>query len=245
MFKTVNFHLYRNDEHIQLNKDILYVCEQSNPETLKIKGQFDTMKTGTELLETAYLQTRGSELTKKIVEEDEKRDRLIIGIEIIADGNTHHYIPEHAEVGERIVNHIKKYGSPVARMNYQAETTALSDLIDFAKNDTKLQAAVALLGLTEWFTKLEESNIEFNRLFMMRVDEEAGKPKLNLKELRAESIAHYRELVKHLSAHATVSPSDLYETVTNKFNELTDKYNHLRRKSKGETGEDEQDIADV
>ncbi len=229
MFNAPKLTRFGNDEHIQFNKDILYVCEQSNPDTLNIRSQFDALKAGTEQLETAYLQTQGSELTKKIQAEDEKRDNLILGIEKISDGNTFHYIIEHAEAAERILSHIHKYGSSIARMNYQAETTALTDLIDFAKNDTKLQAAVTLLGLTEWFTKLEESNIEFNRLYMMRVDEEAGKPKINLKELRAESISQYRELTKHLSAHALLSPSELYESTINKFNELIDKYNALRR----------------
>lgn len=231
MFKTVNYQFFRNDEHIQFNKDILYVCGQSNPETLNVKEQFNALKTVTEQLETAYLQTRGSELTKKITDEDDKRDRYITGIEKCTNGNTHHFNPEHAEAAEKLLSHIHKYGSTVAGMNYQAETTTLTDLIDFAKNDDKLQAAVTLLGLNEWFGKLEESNIEFNRLYMMRIDEEAGKPKLNLKELRTESVVHYRELIKHLSAHALLSPSELYETTTNKFNELIDKYNHLRRKS--------------
>ncbi|MCD4794923.1 MAG: hypothetical protein K8R54_16940 [Bacteroidales bacterium] len=229
MFNAPKLTRFRNDEHIQFNKDIQYVCEQANPDTLNIKTQFDIMKAGTVKMETAYLQLRGSELTKKLEDKDYIRDNFIIGIEKIADAFTHHFNEEYTEAGERVLTHIKKYGRSIARMNYQAETTALTDLIDFAKNDTKLQAAVTLLGLNEWFTKLEESNIEFNRLYMVRVDEEAGKPKLNLKELRTESIAQYRELIKHLSSHAVVSPSELYESTINKFNELIDKYNALRR----------------
>ncbi len=230
MLKSVSFHLLRNDEHIQFVKDVLYICEKSNPDTLNIKAQFDELKTGLRQLETAYLQTKGSELTIKIEAKDENRDNLIIGIEKIAEGNTYHYIEKQAEAAERILSHIKKYGNTIARMNYQAETTALNDLIDFAKNDTKLKAAITLLNLTEWFTNLEESNTEFNELYMQRVDEEAGKPKLNLKALRKDSITQYRELDKFLTSNAIINPSELYQSTANKINELIDKYNVLRRK---------------
>lgn len=239
MFNSAHFHQYRNDEYIQFCKDVQQVCEQANPETLQVKEQLDIMKTGTVKMETAYLQTKGSELTKKITAEDDVRDIAINGISKMADAYTHHYNTEFVEAGERILSHIKKYGTSIAEMNYQAETTALTDLIDFVKNDEKLNAAVTVLNMNEWFTKLEESNTEFNSLYMQRIDEEAGKPKLNLKELRKESVGYYRKLTDHLQAYATVNPSDLYESTINKFNELTDKYNHIRKKKKGNTTDDE------
>jgi len=229
MINTARFSKYRNDEHIQFVKDILYICEQSNPVTLKVEEQFKKLKKNLELLETAYLQIRGSELTSKIQAEDDVRDNLIIGIEKVADGYTHHYKEQNVDAAKRLLIHIKKYGNNIARMNYQAETTALNDIIDFTKTDTKLKAAVSLLGLTEWFTKLEESNIKFNDLYMVRITEKAAQPKLNLKEVRQESTILYQNLVLHISSHATINPSKLYTSTINKFNELIDKYNGIRK----------------
>ena len=116
-------------------------------------------------------------------------------------------------------------------------TTALNDFIDHYKNDNKLNAAVTLLGMNEWFVKLEESNIAFNDLYIMRVKENAGKPDLNLKELRKESAIQYRKLVKHLEAGNIINPSDLYNKVLKEINQLIDKYNSIRRKHK--SGDDE------
>ena len=75
---------------------------------------------------------------------------------------------------------------------------------------------------------------------MMRIDEQAGKQNGNLRELRAQSIEDYNELIKHLTAHATINPSELYTKTINMINELIDKYNSLRRKRK-EKGEEEGD----
>ena len=229
MFKSVNFYLLRNDEHIALNNDLLYVCEEADPVTLKTETQFNDFKAGNVKLETAYLQHRGSELTKKIVGEDYVRDSYAIGIEMFAESMTHHFNPDFVEAGKQILREFNKYGSSIARKNYNAETTALKDLIDNFKNVPKLQAAVTTLSIPEWFTKLEESNTEFHRLYMIRNDEETDKPDLNLKELRIESVAQYRELVKHLSSHAVITPLAVYDKTIKRFNDLIDKYNGLRR----------------
>ena len=237
MMKTPQLLRYHNDEHIQFNRDIKRVCEDSNPDTLNVRTKFDSFASGIELMETAYLQTRGSELTKKIIAEDEVRDNLITGIEKGAEFYTYHFNPDYVEAGNRLLIHIHKYGDTIARLSYQAETTALNDFIDHYKNDNKLNAAVTLLGMNEWFVKLEESNIAFNDLYIMRVKENAGKPDLNLKELRKESAIQYRKLVKHLEAGNIINPSDLYNKVLKEINQLIDKYNSIRRKHK--SGDDE------
>ena len=242
MIKTPFLLRFHNDEHIQFNKDVLTVCEDSNTETLQIQNQFDALKAGTEHLESSFLHLRGSELTQKIIDEDEKRDELIIGIEKVADGFTRHFNPKHAEAADLLLRHIQKYGHNIARMNYQAETTALNDLIDFVKNDKKMQTAVSVLGFNEWFEKLEEYNTQFNRLYIQRVKEEAGKPVLSLKVLRKDSIQHFKDLSKYIEAQALINPSEQYETVMKEINKLIDKYNRLRRKSKGNGAQTDDDF---
>ncbi len=230
MIKSIQLLRLRNDEHVQFNNDILKICEENNPEALKIKNQYDKLLAGTQKTEQAYLQTRGSELTKKITAEDETRDKLVTGIEQGAVFYTYHFDDEYAEAAQLLLQEIKKYGSSIARMNYQAETAALNDLIDNAKNNDKLKAAITLLGLNPWFTKLEESNNKFNDLYIERIKENAQKPDLNLKELRKETAEQYKELVKHAEANALLNPSEQYENFIKQINNLIDKYNNIHRK---------------
>jgi len=232
MISSFNFSKLRNDEHIQFIKDVLKIIETNDPDALLVKLLWDILKEKNILCENAYLLLRKSELTKKIVDKDDRRDNDATGIKKIVEGYIHHYENDKAEAAELILSHMNKYGSNIAKMNYQAETTAITDLTEYVKNDPKMKAAADLLFLTDWFNALEQANIEFNELYMLRIDEQAGKNNDNLKELRAETVSAYNELIKHLSAHALITPSELYEKTTNMINELIDKYSSLRKKQR-------------
>ena len=237
MINNIKLTQLRNDEFIQFIRDLLKIIETLGTNALQLLIQFSKLLETIAEAEKVYLQTRGSELTKKISEADTLRDNDISGIKLIAEAYTYHFDAAKVEAAELILSHIKKYGGNIAKMNYQAETTALNDFADHTENDSKLSAAIDLLGLREWLTTLKSNNIAFNELYMMRIDEQAGKPNGNLRELRAQSVEDYKELIKHLTAHATISPSDLYTKAINMINELIDKYNSLRRKRK-DKGED-------
>lgn len=242
MIETLNFKQIRNSEHIQFNKAVLHVCEVHNPETLHIKAQFDALKETNDSMESVFKTARGNVITQEIITEDENRDRLTVGFTMVVTGYTNYYLPEKKEAAELILAHIKKYGNTIAYLNYVAETATLNDLIDGIEADTELTAAVTLLGLNDWITELKARNTEFNRLFELRAEKEAGKTKLKLRELRSEAVVCYRNLIKYLDAASIMHPSDVYETVTNEINEFIDKYSNLRRKHK--PGEDTEEPFD-
>jgi len=227
MLKTARLQRYRNDQHIQFNNDLDQIITDSDPVILNVKQQHDDLKEGNAEMEAVYKTLKASELTDKITAEDDVRDNLIAGIEKLADGFTHHFETDHTDAAKLILMHTGKYGTTIARLKYQAETTALNDLIDSSKNDSKLNAAVSLLSLNQWFVKLEESNNRFKNLFMVRVKDNAEKPDAKLKDLRKESIVQYKELAKHLESHAVVTPSALYTKVIKEINQLIDKYNMM------------------
>jgi len=228
MIQALDFNQIRNSEHIQFNNAILHVCEQHNPETLHIKPQYDALKVSNDTMETIFKTARGNVLTQDIITEDEKRDRLIIGFSQAVNAYTNHYITEKVEAAEILAAHINKYGNTIAHLNYVAETATLFDLIDGIENNTDITAAVTILGLDDWITEMKASNTEFNRLYELRAEQEAGKTKLNLRELRIESVNCYRELIKYLQAASIMHPSDIFETVTNEINEFIYKYTNLR-----------------
>lgn len=165
---------------------------------------------------------------------DDKRDCFINGIIEVIKGYTNHFSMNKIEAAELLKAHINKYGKRIDKMNYNAETVVLNDLIDGIETNTELKDAVNLLGISDWITELKASNTEFNRLYELRAEEEAGKTKLVLRELRNESVKTYRDLIKYFEAASIMHPSEVYEPAANKINEFIDKYNSLRRKSKPE-----------
>jgi len=243
MLKIPYLQSFRNASHIQFNNDVVSICEDNDPVVLKIREQLDAFKAGTVKMEDLYKLMQGSAVTVKITQEDNFRDNLIIGIEKAADAFTHHFNPDFVDAANLLLKHIRKYGQKIARMKYQEESTALNDLIDTQKNNAALNAAVTLLGLTDWFSELEASNNRFKDLYITRVKGEAEKPTETLKELRAESVDHYKELVKFITANSVLTPSDLYTKVINEINELIDKYNEKRKSGKS-AGDDEADLVE-
>lgn len=232
MVQTINFNQLRNSEHIQFTKSVAQVCLDHDPEALNVKKQYDELVKVIEEMESVFLTQRGSELTKKIIEADELRDKLIVGFTQIAQGNTNHFDEQKAEAAEKLLAHIKKYGDTIAHLNYVAETATLHDLLDGIDEKPELSEAVNSLNMNDWLPELRASNDNFNQLYALRAEKEAEKSKLSLKELRTKAVEAYRELIKYLEAASIMQPADVYTTVLNKINEFISKYGNLRRSKK-------------
>lgn len=232
MIKTAHILKYRNAEHIQFNKDLAALCVAANPDVLGFLAKFTPFEQHIIQLERVFKQIEASMLTKEIVGLDESRDRTVTGILGIAQYYLYHFNPEYVNAADLIVHHMKKYGGRIAKLSYQAETSAINDLVDLFKNDTTFKAAVNLLNLGDWFTELEVQNNAFNEKYIARVDEEGDKPQLNLRELRAESKTLYDAMIKRFLAHEELYPSDAHTALIVKINALIDKYNNIKRKHK-------------
>jgi len=215
----------------------LHVCEENDPEVLHIKPQYDKLKAINEKMETVFVTARGNVLTQDIVEQDDNRDDLFNGFKQAVQAYLNHFIPEKIEAAKYVYAHIKKYGSGITDLNYNAETSILTDLIDGIETNTDLTAHVNLLGISDWLTEIKASNIEFNRIYELRAKHESKKSTLNLSELRIEAINDYRELMKYFEAASIMHPAPVYEEMAKLFNQFIDKYNNLRRK--GNNGDDE------
>ena len=232
MLQTPHFNKYRNSQYIQFNKAVIDVCEKYNPDTLYIKVPFVTFKTHNEKMETVFVTAQGSTITPELKNEDKNRDNLYIGIKYVIFGYTKHYDSDKIHAATELTAHIKKYGSGIPNLEYNAETAVLHDLIDGIETDAGLTAHTVTLGINNWFTELKGSNNEFNRLYGLRAQNESQKTQLNLKELRDESVKHYRKLVEHFHAASIMHPAPVFEQAENELNEFINKYNNIHRKVK-------------
>ncbi len=131
-----------------------------------------------------------------------------------------------------LLSEIEKYGNRIADKNYQSETAVLDDLIHQYKNDSKLNAAVNILHLGEWFDYNETTNIEFKALISERDSEIAERPKEKTRDALDACIEKYNALILHLSAYGITQPSELHNTVRNKINQIIERYNTTQRRSK-------------
>ena len=91
--------------------------------------------------------------TAELATLDERRDNGIICLRKLADGYINHHDPAKRQAGKRLLNAIDKYGRQISKMNYQAETSVLDNLVvDLQKGEANA-AAVKLLGLGDTVTE--------------------------------------------------------------------------------------------
>lgn len=106
-----------------------------------------------------------------------------------------------------------------------AETSTLDNLGKDLQNDSRLATAVATLNLTNLVAEMVKTNNEFKEIYQSRVQEKAADETVSAGEIIKEAINNYRELTKHITAHATITPSDAYTILIKELNALIEQYN--------------------
>lgn len=124
-------------------------------------------------------------------------------------------------------NDLDKYGTGVARLNYQSETSTIESIVNSWKNSDKLFNSLSILDLTDWVDEMEQANQLFKEYYFARLNENAESPDIRMKELRGEVIDLYRLLLNQLEVYATINNDELYDATVRSINELNDEYNRL------------------
>lgn len=226
---TIELRLLRNAEYLQYVKDFSGIIALNNPETLQINAKFSAFNARIAELETLYKKALANDKTQELLLLDERRDNAINGINYFALSQSYHYDMEKRQKAELILKNIALYGSGIPRLNYQAETATLNNLIRDWENKSELAEAVAFFDLSGWVAELKDANEQFNAKYLSRTQEYGDANPGTIKSKREETNAAYyalRDRIDALHLLTETSPSP-YTTVINRLNALTDQYNVL------------------
>jgi hypothetical protein len=216
---------YRNKECIQYLKDVVSIYSAFDLTALKLKTFVDQLEARNTLLEELFEIAKKSEKTETLESIDERRDRAIVGIRKVADGFSTYFEADKETAGKLVITHIDKYGKNLYRLNYLAETTALTSVVNDLDTDTAAKAAVTLLGLTAWVAELKDANIDFNTLYLARNTDLANQPDQNLLTARLESYPVFDLLMEKTASYYSAFGNPEYKTIIDQMNEITLKYN--------------------
>ncbi len=225
MIEAPIFSRFRLSEHIQFLSDVTTLCDSSNPKNLKIKDQYDALKAVLDELNGAFKKEQGSDLTTSVEELDLRRDNAIVCLSGLCRAYTKHFDAKKIAAAEKLVGAISKYGNNIARMNYQAETSTLANLVNDLESVAELKEAVTELGVEGVVNELKESNSLFNERYLARVKEMAGEQSESTVDLRKESLSRYADLAKHIEAHSVITGGEAYDQLVSQLNELIGQYN--------------------
>lgn len=246
MIASPALRLFRNSEFIRYQKNVVKLCNKFNAPTLKITNQVTALSAAITQLDELFVVQRSHLTTGKLVNLDNRRDRAVVGLRMMAEGYTMHYNTVMAEAGQVLLAGIDKYGTRISRYNYMAETQVLESLADDCTRDAAMSAAVNTLGLTEWVAEMSDANTEFDDNYIDRTADYGDRPETNLGILRVNATEQYNTLVLHITAHATLDPQEGYIKIINSLNSLTEQYTKLiNSRSTGENTDIDNGSTDI
>ena len=234
---TINIARLRNGEFISLGSDLSSIAGKFfttvpglEAETLLFKNAFKPM-------DIVYALEKGSPLSIKIEETDERRDDAISGIKLAEEGYLKHFDLNVKASADIVLRAINKYGSTIATQNYVTETASIKSVVEDFEAAGPLKDAITLLNFTTWVAELKAANILFNELYLQRNEQLSQKPSEDLKTLRVAAKTAYESFILFLSASQKLKPSADLDKLVAEVNTLLEKYNTIiasRAAKKGE-----------
>lgn len=218
---------FRNNEFLQFCTDANTMVADANQqgEGLLLDAALDEFNSTIDVMNGVYKLEMGSQLTKEIARQDERRDKTLIGMGQLLQGYKNHFDENLRNSAELLLNHLNSYGTKIYYKSYQGETADIDDLVDKWENDAGMQAAVTTLGLTPWMNELKAANGEFSTLYRARASEASSDPELSMTEARMDALKAYRKLADHIDAYAVINPDGAYDDLIANLNDLITSYN--------------------
>jgi hypothetical protein len=177
---------------------------------------------------------RSSEYTEELADADRRRDRCIVGINSSIEAALHHFDAAVVQAAHRLEGRMKAFRGEIEKKAYEEESAAVKILVaDFLN---AYSDAVATVGIGAWVTELSAAQNVFEQLYVARLEEWGARPQANIKDVRREVEANYREIVERIEAHSVISPQT-YDAFIETFNRNVQYFNehahHHARKDLG------------
>ncbi len=228
MIQSIDLIRLRNAEYIQFQKDSLHIVQDNDPVLLGVQPQYNAQQILVGMLEDIFVTEQGSAITADVSILDARRDQAITGFITVVSAYTYHFNPATAKHAETINRQITKYGTGIARQNYQAETAIIDNLLADLTTKPDVAAAVTALNLGAWQTELQQANTAFNDAYLQRTQQIGALGKDKLLAKRQEANEGYYRLRNFLNSYYTINEGAApYSKTINELNALIEQYNTM------------------
>ncbi|RYZ23420.1 MAG: hypothetical protein EOO16_04930 [Chitinophagaceae bacterium] len=180
-------------------------------------------------LNALYQSDPQAQQAEALLETDEERDRLVVGLYTFCNAFTYLKDPALRDAGKLLVNTIEVYGtgSDIANQGNAAETTQVESLLADLRKPAQA-AAVALLRAELFTTPLEAANTRYESLFLARNDENALRQAAGkMTERRKAAATAFDAVLRKLSGAYEMEGAGAWGDLVNKLNALSEEYRHL------------------
>ncbi|MCH4830930.1 MULTISPECIES: DUF6261 family protein [Flavobacterium] len=230
MINAIDLVKLRNAEYLQFMKDFVNIVERNDPNALNVTAKLADLQTKVGEMDTLFKKMLANENTTTLLNIDKRRDDCINGLFYVVQGYEYHFEETLRVAAQKLATNLRFYGSGISRLNYQAETATLTNIINDWETKPELIAALTTLNLTAWKDEMKKQNNAFNTVYLDRTQEYGNATPENLISKRNEANTVYYALRDRITAFHTlieapaISP---YATSINQLNALIDQYNNL------------------
>ena len=225
MLKTIYFRMLWVNEFIQFLKIVISICKKNDPVALNIDTRLESLEENFNNLESVFKKEQGSDLTEEIAALDERRDTALISLGLLVKGYANYFEIKISKAAEKIISILNRYGNRIYKLNYNAETSTLRNLVYDLESDPEMNGAVNILGLQPLIDELKTANTLFEEKYVTRLRELAKTPDESAIELRKTAMTAYRDLVNLIEAYVEISGPERYQNLIDELNKLIDTYN--------------------
>jgi uncharacterized coiled-coil DUF342 family protein len=224
---------FTNKTHFEFMTETGTVLSTVDAVKLKIASQVKSFFSLLADEDAAILQVKKYETTDKISSLDAERDNIIRGINNLLKAALRHFDPQVRQAAERLTIVFDAVGE-IANLPYDEETVAIVNLI---QELGKLSAESEATGIAPWLTELNRINEELRSTMGKRYSEEANRSHANLRKIRKDIDAVYRDIVYLLEAGASLDgETDEYKTIFAEINARVSRYAAILAQKQGRRG---------
>ena len=208
----------------------------------KVDAAFTPLVSAVSAVDSAYQQSRASDYSKKIADEDTRRDNLYKALK----NQVQMYLKfdfdaEMKEAGEVIWNVMKKYNVNTDE-NYSEESVKLQQMLQEMNVNYQVELRLKKLGLETLVKQLDTANEAVRTMMSQRNDERMYQVKAALATARKEADEAYRYFVLVLNAAAVMDDNEnRFDELISQINELIKYYRQYVLPKKGGNGASDED----
>ncbi len=211
--------------------------DKEDLELLKLNNEALNFKVALKELDDALQQAKKTGFTQKIIEADNVRDNVLSGMGYIIKGMT--YFPDKnlSDMAEQVKNIMAKYGKGVQRLTQREESAVIENILQDLQTEP-IASMLPQLGLSQWVAKLQETNTNFDNLYLARSEKEAAFISGLSRKQRDEMQQQFEHLCKAIEAYAFIEGEEAYKPIADRINVEVAKIKQLAKTRKFNKDED-------
>jgi len=221
---TTNFHNFRNEEWFQFFTEFRDLVNKYSPVTLDVVELYILFAECYGNADAALDVIRKSLETALMDEADQKRDHTFRGFIDATKSARNHFDPEKQTAANELLILLDHFGNLAERAPNE-ETAAIYNFLQELRGTYAPQ--IAILGLADWITELEDKNLAYEELVKKRNVVVTSRTNLRMVEVRKQTQTVYRSIIERIEALTVVTDESQYAAFVTELNGFIKRYSDV------------------